>query len=117
MPCTTYVSLTQAKKWRARLDKELLEVIDEVEAKTGHRCYVEPHEFTTGRLWWKRKRIRYELMFDLCHKECGDMREFQCFNFGPAELDGGGSLFANRQAIAAYLYGYLNGFNARRVKV
>lgn len=107
MTCCTYFDDHEVRHYLATLDDGLRELFDEVRAKTGTQLYVWHRKFETGRWWWKRTVTRYELLHHV-----GSI-EYQVINFGPPEAGGASfGYFANRQAIAAYLFGYLNGYRA-----
>jgi len=115
MPCTTYYSESEldALYEDIKPDQELRELLDEVNAKTNGSYHIHKRTWQTG-LFRKKTHIVYDLLNDM-DVNFGGIKEVQIINFGPNEIGGcsiGG--FVNRQTIAAYLFGRLNGFYAKQ---
>jgi len=113
MPCCTYYSESEldALYEDIKPDQELRELLDEVNQKTDGRYHIHKRTWQTG--WFKKKtHIGYDLLSDM-DINFGGTKEVQIINFGPNEVGGcsiGG--FVNRQTIAGYLFGRLNGYRA-----
>lgn len=106
MPCCTYLSAYEAKKFEAvDGDKDCDELLQEMNAKTGRRWLIQVQRNFVSRGWFRHAKERkdYTLYLD-CHGE------YQVMSLvTPA----GSSVFyrwANsREAVMNYMLGYLGG--------
>lgn len=113
MIATSYMYEQEAAASRASLDKELRELVEEAERISGKQIIVSRRDFISRHWPFLRKKITamYSLDFPLEPLKPFGISECQNFNFGaedPSE-DFGICFYSSRQAVGAYLYGYLNG--------
>lgn len=102
MPCTTYYSESQLQVLAPK-DKELNELLEEVNARNSHKFYITERERVKTR--WFRKPIvtkSYELLVDLKYGE------YQVINFAQ-EWDWSINLEVSKSYIVTYLLGFLGG--------
>lgn len=105
MPCCTYLNADECTAPVS--DPELNSLLAELRKVTGRDWRLEERVRSMGRLWWRRCVKSY-----LLYAGMPDGVEFQVINFYTA--DGSLTPFVPAQVIAAYIYGYMGGMEARR---
>lgn len=105
MVCCIYINEYELKNYDVLLPQEIRELLDEVRKTTSMEIWVERKEYLKGFLWWKKKRSIYSMYFPTIKPE------FQIMNFGLSQDDDSSiGHWTDRQGIAGYLFGVLNGY-------
>ena len=110
MPCCMWIDDREVDVRTKTLDKELLDLVNEANALPGSRYGVLTYERTTRHLglFFKRTSLTYSVI------SLEYPGSWQILNFGPPTLDDSSiGHYCNRQTVAAYFYGVLNGFRAK----
>ena len=107
MPCYTYLSDGMYKC--PLKNQDLQAVLEETINLTGFDWRVCEIEWTTGSLWWKKKRYHYQLFVG----SPNGFGEFECVNFPPAEPEEWGRInfYTHAAVVESYLNGVLTGMN------
>lgn len=106
MICTTWLG---EREYTAPVsDTELQKLLEQVRAATGEDYRLHEHIYTTGRLWWKKSGVYYEIYAGIRGHD-GTVYEHQVLNFyrgsGESTLPGGWDC----TAVSTFFYGTLNG--------
>lgn len=102
MPITTYLNEFEKMSYLACSDKDLNELLQEVNSKIGGegKYLIRERFFLTGRLWWKKVTKKYTLFYD--YKSV----DTQIINFA------GDGTSPKKETIENYFIGLLNGLDS-----